>query len=81
MPANIMKRLQPYRCLAYFALALAAFMPAAFSAQAPATNGNLSGRVSNQATNQYLGEAEVLLEGTAYRTLTDRDGSYTLFNV
>ncbi len=81
MTNNLMKRLRPLRCLAYLALALAAFMPAAFGAQAPATTGNLAGRVSNQATNQYLGEAEVLLEGTTYRALTDRDGSYTLLNV
>jgi iron complex outermembrane recepter protein len=78
---NIMKRFQPSRCLAYFTLAVAAVMPAAFGAQASATTGNLAGRVSNQATNQYLGEAEVLLEGTTYRALTDRDGSYTLLNV
>jgi hypothetical protein len=49
-------------------------------AQSPAT-GTVSGRVSNQATAQYLGEAEVSLEGTAFRALTDRDGSYTLLNV
>ena len=68
------------RCLARSALALALFAAAPVRGQTPPV-GTLSGRVSNQATNQYLGEAEVALEGTAYRALTDRDGTYTLLNV
>ncbi len=69
----------PTRLLVSLALAIATLCASAF-AQSPAT-GTVSGRVSNQATAQYLGEAEVSLEGTAFRALTDRDGSYTLLNV
>ncbi|MCX6934168.1 MAG: carboxypeptidase regulatory-like domain-containing protein, partial [Verrucomicrobia bacterium] len=67
----------PTRLLVSLALAIATLCASAF-AQSP---GTVSGRVSNQATAQYLGEAEVSLEGTAFRALTDRDGSYTLLNV
>ena len=49
-------------------------------AQSGAT-GSLVGRVSNESTRQYLGEAEVTLQGTAYRLLTDRDGSYVFLNL
>ena len=69
----------PTRLLISLALAIATLCSSAF-AQDPAT-GTVSGRVSNQATARYLGEAEVSLEGTAFRALTDRDGSYTLLNV
>ena len=72
-----MKTRPPRLVIALLAIAFAA---TAARAQTSST-GTLTGRISNQATNQYLGEAEVTLEGTAFRTLTDRDGSYTLLNV
>jgi iron complex outermembrane receptor protein len=61
-------------------LCLPSFLFTDAHAQSPAT-GNLSGRVLNQATNQYLNEAEIVLQGTTHRALTDRDGTYDLRNV
>ena len=67
-------------CLARFATlvgcAIALFLSPLLSAQ-PASPGRLSGRISNDATRQYLNEAEITLQGTNHRMLTNRDGSYT----
>src|SRR5689334_1627348 len=57
-------------------LLLAFFAPQA-SAQ-PNRTGAIAGVVSNAATNQYLDEAEVKVDGTKRSVLTSRDGSYII---
>ena len=68
------------RLTSLLGLVIAFLLPALVRAQAPAT-GTLAGRVSNEATRQYLGEAEVTLEGTTHRVLTERDGTYVFSNL
>ncbi|MES2694950.1 MAG: hypothetical protein V4773_15875, partial [Verrucomicrobiota bacterium] len=45
------------------------------------TNGTIQGRVYNPATQQYVRNAEVRLEGTNQMVGTESDGSFTLNNV
>jgi TonB-dependent receptor len=46
------------------------------SASQPAPTGSIKGVVANEATRQFLDSAEVVIESTATRTLTDYDGTY-----
>jgi TonB-dependent receptor len=44
-------------------------------------SGVITGRVLNKATNQYLSDAVVAIEGTTIQTVTDSNGAYRLENV
>ena len=63
--------------------------PHAMRAAAPAVNppassaagGVIEGRVLNPASGEYLGNAEVRIEGTEIRAVTQSDGRYRLVNV
>jgi len=76
-----MNRPLPLRCLALLALALRLVATGYHPRPDTRHRQYRRPRCPIQATNQYLGEAEVTLEGTAYRALTDRDGSYSLSKV
>ncbi|MCX6955925.1 MAG: TonB-dependent receptor, partial [Verrucomicrobia bacterium] len=58
-------------------LALAGFLLASL-ASAQSTGGAISGSVVDASTGKYLEGAEVVVEGTEFRTTTARDGSFTL---
>lgn len=51
------------------------------SAAAAANAGIIEGRVLNPASGEYLGNAEVRLQGTELRAVTQSDGRYRLVNV
>lgn len=59
---------------------LAAWFAATALAQAPAT-GRISGRIFNPATQQYVRNAEITVEGTDAVTFSGDDGSYLLSNL
>jgi iron complex outermembrane recepter protein len=61
---------------------LAAFVlvPASLHAQATGT-GRISGRIFNPATQEYVRNAEVAVEGTNVVTISADDGTYVLSNV
>jgi iron complex outermembrane receptor protein len=65
------------RRLTFGALAILA---APFGAQAQPTTGAISGRVFNPATGEYIRNAEVRIEGTQQRTLTEDGGVYRIAN-
>jgi iron complex outermembrane receptor protein len=50
-------------------------------AAAAANAGIIEGRVLNPASGEYLGNAEVRLQGTELRAVTQSDGRYRLVNV
>ena len=59
-------------------LLVLAFLPGALAAQA---NGTISGRVVDQATQQPVPGARVLLVGTVRSVQTDQDGRYVITGV
>jgi iron complex outermembrane receptor protein len=61
------------------AVATALFAPLVAFAQSGAT-GAISGRVFNPATGEYIRNAEVRIEGTQQRTLTEDGGVYRIAN-
>lgn len=61
-------------------LCVAALLPVVSFAQATAA-GVITGTVKNEATGQFLRNAEVRIEGTNVTALTESDGSYRLSNV
>ncbi|MDO8541358.1 MAG: TonB-dependent receptor [Opitutaceae bacterium] len=66
------------RCAAAALLGFLCLCPAAFSQPAA---GRIAGRVFNPATQEYVRNAEVAVEGTNLVTFSGDDGSYTLSNV
>ena len=70
--------LRPF--LTCFALLLAALSSSSSLAQTAAT-GAIQGRVFNPATQQYVRNAEIQIEGTNLTTYSRDDGSYDLANV
>jgi TonB-dependent receptor len=50
-------------------------------AQAPATTGQITGRVFNPTTQEYVRNAEVAVEGTSIVAFSSADGSYALAGV
>jgi len=67
MKTPFLRRLVACGCLALFSLVA--------RAQTPAT-GTVTGRVFNPATQEYVRNAEVRLEGTVQSTVTESDGSF-----
>jgi iron complex outermembrane receptor protein len=59
---------------------LAAVLASPVQAQAPAT-GRIAGRIFNPATQEYVRNAEIAVEGTNTVTFSGDDGSYVLPNV
>jgi iron complex outermembrane recepter protein len=75
---NINKtRLRPWPIL--LPLVFGWLLPFAF-AQAPST-GTIQGRVYNPATEQYVRNAEVQIEGTSQQFATESDGAFEFRNV
>ncbi len=54
------------------------FLPNTISAQ---KNGQITGRVFDSATKEYLPGANVMLKGTSYGTATDRSGEFRILNI
>ncbi|MES2692923.1 MAG: TonB-dependent receptor [Verrucomicrobiota bacterium] len=65
------------KTLSRFAL-LCAMPVAALHAQAPAATGVVTGRVFNPATNEYVRNAEVRVDGTDRMVVTDDSGTFRL---
>src|SRR5215212_1378297 len=63
-----------------FAVLACSWLGVAAALQAQGT-GTIQGRVYNPATQQYVRNAEVRLEGTSQVTYTENDGSFTINNV
>ncbi len=64
---------------AMLAFGLALIIPAAFAQNA--ATGAITGTVANAGTRQFLNEAEVKVNGTNQKVLTERDGSFELRNL
>src|SRR4051812_21034360 len=62
-----------------FALLLGCLLPTAVPAQSP--GGAIQGRVYNPASNQYVRNAEIRLEGTNQVTYSESDGSFRFDHV
>src|SRR5260221_96266 len=63
-----------------FWLIVFALLPALGAAQVAST-GTISGRVYNPASQEYVRNAEVRLQGPDRLVTTESDGSFTLTNV
>ncbi len=70
-----------WRSVVVCALALTASLCLPFQALAQSGNGTITGRVINEGTGRYLGSAEIEVVGTGIRTVSERDGSFTLLGV
>ena len=62
------------------ALATAVILAVSLHAQSSAT-GRIVGRIFNPATQQYVRNAEIAVEGTSAVAISADDGSYVLSNV
>jgi len=62
-------------------IALGFLVLPALHAQQIGTTGQVSGRVSNLATGEYLRNAQIRIEGTSLTTVAGNGGEYTLRNV
>ena len=62
------------------ALAAVALLPVAARAQSGGT-GTITGRVLNQATGQYLNNAEITIVGTNLSVISEEGGFYRILNV
>jgi len=70
----------PPRLSRFRLLVLALLLPLALSAQGSAA-GRIAGRIFNPATQEYVRNAEVAVEGTDLITFSGEDGSYQLSRV
>ena len=69
-------------CATLAALILIAATSPAFAAESQsAAGGTIEGRVFNTGTGEYLENARVTLEGTAFETLTNSLGHYAFANI
>ncbi|MEN9813136.1 MAG: hypothetical protein RL479_1822, partial [Verrucomicrobiota bacterium] len=68
------------RCSAFHLLLLALLLPLSLGAQGGG-NGRIAGRIFNPATQEYVRNAEVSIEGTNLVVFSGDDGSYLLPNV
>ena len=68
---------RPSRCRL---LVLALLLPLALSAQGSGA-GRIAGRIFNPATQEYVRNAEVTVEGTDLVTFSGDDGTYLLSRV
>jgi iron complex outermembrane receptor protein len=62
-------------------LALAVLLTVAPALRAQGAAGQISGRVLDSTTGKYIEGAEVTIEGTALKAVTERGGSFTLSGV
>jgi iron complex outermembrane receptor protein len=62
-------------------LAAAGLLAVAVPLPAQSATGTITGRVFNPATNEYIRNVEVSVEGTSLATQTEGNGYYQLFNV
>ena len=73
---------QRFRCLALLHLCLFVLFPlGAGTALRAQTTGTINGRVYNPTAQEYVGNAEVRIEGTALVTFTENDGSFQFTGV
>lgn len=71
-------RKSAHSVLSYIVLAAILFLPNTISAQ---KNGQITGRIFDSATKEYLPGANVVLKGTTFGAATDRSGLYRIVNI
>ena len=75
---NSFFRKEGFGLLLMIFLAFLLLYPSSLQAQ---KNGNISGRVTDVASGEYLPGANVYLEGTTFGAATDRSGLYRISNI
>ena len=72
---------RPFRLGTVVALACTWLLSALLASAQTAATGTISGRVFNPATQQYVANAEISVQGTMLSTTSASDGTYQIVNV